>query len=279
VRLPLPLLSVLLATLSLACNDLEPIPAAPPAAIDPLDTACADIARDQCAALKPCCDAAGFDMSQCETGVAARCAPFVADVRAGTAKYDPAAAAACGMEEKTTFAVCDLSLITYTAASGVDLLSCERIFTTGTAQPGEHCASDNDCAPVSHPGTLVYCDSDNDLCDIIHILGEGEPCVSSESGGVIELCGTDLYCLHDTGPASGHCVSKTPIGGACAGDAVAPCVSAAYCDGPAKTCAPLEDGGGACTVPSQCKSLTCSGGECAPVVPFLTAGVCAGNDR
>ena len=123
-----------------------------------------------------------------------------------------------------------------------------------------------------------YCQTDNDLCVSKKDAGEdcsedfecqldarceGGSCQQASSGLDVgaqcnfstDLCRAGLACIDgncEQQPAEGE---QCPLYG-CKGDF--------YCSQDSETCEPVKSAGESCTVPQECKSLNCAGGQCAP---------------
>jgi hypothetical protein len=204
-----------------------------------------------------CCVAAGRpgDGAQCRAFYAAFAPP----------NYDQAAADACLAEIRALGGdKCDFSRSTP---------SCEKVFSSGgSAQPGEACEDDADCAP-SDEGE-VECASDFTIdatvqqCQVrVTGVAGSTPCVGTVDGNVTFSSGTAEgipamgYLCHiadglTCDSTTGACQALAAVGEPCAG--FDGCVTSAYCDFASGSCLERKALGEPCGTDDECQE----GGYC-----------------
>jgi len=209
-----------------------------------------------CAEFADCCAAAGLpaDGAQCR-------AFYGAFAPAGS--YDQASASACLQEIRAQgSAKCDM-------ASG-ETPSCEKVFASGgTAEPGDACEDDADCAPSDEGETECVSEFVGDAsiqqCQVRVPGVEGSsPCVGTVDGNIIfgsggdetiptkgYLCNTADGLTCDS--QSGACEALGAVGEPCSGGLYA-CVQTAYCDFGAGVCQQRLALGEACAGDDECQA-------------------------
>jgi hypothetical protein len=206
-----------------------------------------------------CCVAAGRpgDGAQCRAFYGAFAPP----------NYDQAAADACLAEIRALGAdKCDFSL---------DTPSCDKVFSEGgTAQPGDPCEDDADCAPSGEGD--VECVSDFSVDSTIQQcqvratgVAGSTPCVGTVDGNVTFSSGSDDgiptmgYLCHiadglTCDSTSGACQPLGAVGEPCVG--FDGCVPSAYCDFASNSCLARKALGEPCAGDDECQA----GGYCDP---------------
>ena len=242
-------------------------------------------AESYCALLKPCCLEAGLPAAE-----QASCKFFFGTVPV----RDGVAAEKClaDYQERAQSAMfCDTVLTADRPAS------CESAFysnepTPGTAQPGESCTVDSDCAPSTRGD--VRCNPSQgggQTCQVKLHAAAGDPCVGEvfESGATLttgdapgpeaKFCyrADGVYCdqgvcraISDTGgPCSstdgcsdadycdeGTCAPRLGVGSPCPGSSRA-CDEASYCAFPDDVCVARVGKGEPCSTNEQCLTSFC----------------------
>jgi hypothetical protein len=155
---------------------------------------------------------------------------------------------------------------TQSACDGV--LGSKSGAAAGTKQPGDDCKSSSECAtsadgPVTCSYTFSSGANGGVTYQICQVQAEGV------SGGP---------CDGDLDP-SGSPYTQSTSGKPPAVAHFCPIAKGLKCDTTSHTCKVLGDGGAPCTTSTFCKSSTCTGGQCAPVVDVggscAMGGVCA----
>lgn len=256
-----------------------------------------DFAGEYCAALSPCCAAAGLgtSASSCkqllsgsvassDEGAQHRC---VDTVRAAVQSKaycanlsEPAADAACA----------GLFRMGSTASSGTKApgTACTSSSECASATDGEgHCSGvssgicqvwktgkDGDAPCIGTKagsssewsgqtsGNVAYlCDANKGIyCDFsADVMGAGAICRAKQSPG--GACATSQSCVAEAYCSSmtSTCVARLDVGAACKDDV---CVSTAFCDPASSTCKPRSPDGASCTGSSECLGGDCHNGAC-----------------
>lgn len=245
-----------------------------------------------CGLIEPCCSAAGLPAtgSQCQLFVSAE---------TSQASFDATAAQAC-----LTAAQAEQAAGTFCTTLGGDIPACSQAFqqANGTAQPGQACTEDSDCAPAPNGGATCFdqglaadggiAESETCVQTLPGQVGEG-PCIGTQNGDVTTYSwsGTSglpqkaYVCNEADGTScdfvSQVCVALAPVGQPCTGDST--CVASAYCNESTSSpvCAPrLADGSSCAAAPtgclttSECDSTT---NTCTPLV--ATGQPCSANPQ
>jgi hypothetical protein len=243
-----------------------------------------------CPLIEPCCAGAGLS-------TAGTSCPALVTVLAGEGTYSPSAAATCvNALEQSGATLCS----SFASGDGPFGSSCSGVFglgststTTGTAQPGQTCSVNTDCAPATGMGGGAECFSWSADGGLTHTcvqttttgMAGATPCVgtitysgsgSSELGfGTTEttapftqayICDTNdgVFC----NPSTHACTPLGTVGSACSQDS--DCVSTAYCafgTGAASQCTQRIADGSSCQ-PTSDDCLTTS--TCSPTTMLCT---------
>lgn len=228
-----------------------------------LDDVCEEMAKKQCAMVKPCCDASdvGYDQAGCEAAAKEGCEEQVAKVKEGKLTFDAGSVDPCLKAFEPMYAKCELSL----ADSGERMVEIEtacRMLFAGTVAPGEACEEDEECKPSTDPEKLTFCESGK-CSEGPHFLGEGKACDVDGDG---RSCAPGLYCDTSEDPnfTVGTCEKMKAVGDACEGMAYGECGVGSNCDLGTQACKAGKPIGESCTMSFECASLLCNEeGKCA----------------
>src|SRR5678816_3475647 len=118
-----------------------------------LDTICARLAPAICEMSQNCCftSGIGYDASGCESQALAECEANVAEVRAGTMRFDPSLLNACLAQYQTLYARC-YSSATDTMTIVKELEVCASMFAGSLPQEAP-CERREQCARSNEPNT------------------------------------------------------------------------------------------------------------------------------
>lgn len=216
-----------------------------------------------CERAAQCCGA-GFHADGCEAVVRQDCHSLARRVLAGSLTYRPDSLAECHTA---------LSQIPCGVPTGerpaylFGLRTCQYLFQ-GTAQPGEPCSDDEDCADA-YLGPAVECvDTGKGLhCRRHSPVKSGDPCdVASPDVTAPRSCVSEQAC-HPVSGGTGQCKPQRSNGQSCVGGVVAECAEG-YCS--QSTCTPHAAEGTACDASDAEKCAGgCEAGAClGPTMPL-----------
>jgi hypothetical protein len=230
----------------------------------------ASFASSYCSLIEPCCAAAGLPA----TGTGCR---TLLTVIGGQHPYDAAKGEACiaaAQQASTSPGFC-----TDLGGSSVSAV-CNGVVggsgsTSGTAQPGQACQTDTDCAPAAGTGGGAACLMQTCVQTTMGVAGDA-PCIGTMNGNITEYMwtgtppSTAYVCNVANGVAcdgtAGACVAQQNVGATCTQDV--DCVSTGYCAfntvaGTSQCTARLPDGspcggttGAECLSTSSCDMTT-----------------------
>lgn len=239
-----------------------------------LDNVCASLPEKVCASRKSCCtQTAGYDEAACITRERENCLKDVAEVRAGTMRFDGTLIDGCVAKITPHLDKCFLAFDDFEKV-GSDLYAC-HVFA-GSLETGASCERDSQCRPPSDASSFGGCSKTTKKCATNRILSEGDLCRIGDD--MREFCKAGLYCNVNV-TLTGKCEKATPLGAACKPGVVPglpslECGLGYYCNRATSGCTVALDGGSACTEDIQCKSVRCREKKCQPVEPLVNAKEC-----
>jgi hypothetical protein len=216
-----------------------------------------------------CCRAYGLtpDASRCVARVSAQMQTNIELALGANERFDPAAAGVCVAALGEVAPAC---FATPQQAKRLDV--CRRAFVaSGTAAPGESCATDLDCAPspngvVSCIGYSMSFGEGTDAgwetkwqCQLRSAPYDGAPCGFAFSGSPAAVVGACDSTDHDPSytcdPSTNTCVPRRQVGELC--NVSDDCVLTAFCN-PNQLCAPRVPVGSLCSgdAPSECEPIS-----------------------
>jgi hypothetical protein len=244
-----------------------------------LEDVCQKTAPIGCALDQPCCTQSGFgfDQNGCVQAAVDSCMKDVAEVKAGTMKFDPSGVDACIANLKPYLQECVIKSNEMFPLFDA-LAPCQSIWI-GTLPAGAACERDEQCAPTGDPYVFVSCDDTSKTCRHFARLGLNQPCELSDNAP--GACDTGLYCdaaLIGVPPYQGMCRAATAIGAPC--NTFKPynleCGFGFYCNQSTGVCTSAKIGGASCAETVECQTLTCTLGQCAAQKPLVQQATCTG---
>lgn len=240
--------------------------------------------QQYCALFEPCCAAAGLST----TGV--HCQDLASSATASDG-YDAAAGQAC-----LTAAQAEQAAGTFCTTLGDDIPQCSQVFQAsgGTAQPGQPCQQDSDCARGAGGGATCFDQfsfvdggtSQTETCIQTSPGQAGDgPCIGTKNGGetIYSWSGQGspptqaVVCDVSAGTTcdgtTQKCVALVAVGQPCTSDGA--CVPSAYCAfaGTSAQCAArLPDGASCAQAPTGCQTTSTCDAATSTCKPLLDNG-------